>query len=600
MKLSRAYPSTIFALAFLFLFSCADAPDQPKEVTGKNVPEWAQNVVWYQIFPERFRDGDPSNNPVAEQINAPDGWEITPWGSDWYAQAEWEKNMDDIYRPVFFRRYGGDLQGVMDKLDYLQDLGVTAIWFNPIFDAVSMHKYDASAYHHIDRHFGPDPEGDVEIMKQEDPSDPSTWQWTSADLLFLDFLEEAKKRGIRIIIDGVWNHTGRDFWAFRDIIEHGEDSRFAEWYKITEFSDEFEDGFNYEGWWGYRGLPEFTEVGDDLHPEVKAHIFAVTERWMAPDGDPSRGVAGWRLDVAEELGHTFWRDWHEHVRSINPEAYTVAEIWTDKALDFVSDDMFNAVMNYRFTYATHEFFIRQSIDAQTFSERISVLLDDFPKPVNLAMQNLMDSHDTERLATQIVNADREFKDDTIVRTPGNDYDIRKPTDEENEVLKLVSLFQFTWKGSPMVYYGTESGVWGADDPDDRKPMIWPDIEYDDEVSHRWGRERPRDTVEFNHDLHQWYTKIAEIRHSVDALGSGFAEFLPTGDNERTTAFVRYINEDQFAIVVLNRDENPVQINIEHEFLTGNLTDLISGDTVDVQNGQMQIEIPSVTGMVLIP
>ncbi len=600
MKLHHHYLVAFLLLLFFCLVQCTNTQEESKVETVSNVPEWAQNVIWYQIFPERFRDGDSTNNPVAERIDAPEGWEIMPWGSDWYAQAEWKKNMDDIYRPVFYRRYGGDLQGVMDKLDYLQELGVTAIWFNPIFDAVSLHKYDASAYHHIDRHFGPDPEGDLEIMKQEDPADPSTWQWTSADLLFLDLIQEAKKRGIRIIIDGVWNHTGRDFWAFRDIIANGESSPYTDWYKIIEFSDEYEDGFDYEGWWGYKGLPEFTEVGDDLHPEVKAHIFAVTERWMAPDGDIDRGVSGWRLDVAEEVGKDFWRDWHQHVRSINPEAFTVAEIWTDKAVDYVSEDMFNAVMNYRFTYATHEFFIRKSIDAPTFGSRLSALLQDFPKPVNLAMQNLMDGHDTERLATQIVNADRAFKDNTIVRTEDNDYDVRKPTEEEFDLLKLIALFQFSWKGSPMIYYGTEAGMWGADDPDDRKPMIWPDIEFEDEVSHRFGRERPQDPVSFNTDLHHWYKKIAGIRSSVEALGHGDLELLSGDENPDVIAFIRKMDAENYAILVFNRADSPQQLSIEHEYINEDLSDLISGSLLETTDGRLHIDIPAVSGMVLVP
>lgn len=600
MKLDHHILVAFLFLLFITIVQCTDTNEDSIVETISNVPDWAQNAIWYQIFPERFRDGDPTNNPVAERINAPEGWELTPWGSDWYAQAEWEKNMGDIYRPVFYRRYGGDLQGVIDKLDYLQDLGVTAIWFNPIFDAVSLHKYDASAYHHIDRHFGPDPEGDLKIMAQEDPSDPSTWQWTSADLLFLELIQEAKYRGLRIIIDGVWNHTGRDFWAFRDIIEKGQNSPFAEWYKITEFSDEYEDGFDYEGWWGYKGLPEFTEHGDDLHPEVKAHIFAVTERWMAPDGDIDRGVAGWRLDVAEEIGKDFWRDWHQHLRSINPEAYTVAEIWTDKAVDYVSDELFNAVMNYRFTYAVHEFFIKKSIDAQEFGQRLNALLEDFPKPANLAMQNLMDSHDTERLASQIVNADRNFKDNTIVRSEDNDFDVRKPTDEENKLLKLIALFQFSWKGSPMVYYGTEAGMWGADDPDDRKPMIWPDIEYEDEKSHRFGHERPVDPVAFNSELHQWYKKLANIRTSVDALGRGDVEFLSTEENENIIAFIRKIEEENYAILVFNRTGKSHNLTISHDFINGDLKNLISGKIKEKSSDGIHIEVPAVSGMVLVP
>lgn len=155
-----------FLIATMLSAACADK-EPVSHQTGENIPEWAQSVVWYQIFPERFRDGDPSNNPTAERIGGPADWEISPWTGDWYARADWEKNLGENWTSsVFFRRYGGDLQGVMDKLDYLEELGITGIYFNPIFDAVSLHKYDASHYHHIDRFFGPDPEGDWEIMQQ--------------------------------------------------------------------------------------------------------------------------------------------------------------------------------------------------------------------------------------------------------------------------------------------------------------------------------------------------------------------------------------------------------------------------------------------------
>lgn len=564
------------------------------------MPEWAQNVVWYQIFPERFRNGDSDNDPVRERVNGPEDWEITPWTSDWYKETEWEINLGIEGRTVTRRRYGGDLQGVIDKLDYLKELGITGIYFNPIFDAVSMHKYDGSTYHHIDRHFGPDPEGDVAIMEQENPADPSTWQWTSADLLFLELLDEAKKRNIRIIIDGVWNHTGRDFWAFRDIIEHGESSRYKDWYKIIEFSDEYADGFDYEGWWGYKGLPEFTEVGDNIHPEVKEYIYAATKRWMAPNGDVDRGVDGWRLDVAEELGDGFWRDWHAHVKSINPDAFTIAEVWTDQARDMIADERFGAVMNYRWTYATHDFFINQKIDAFEFNQRLQALLDDFPKPVNLSMQNLMDSHDTERLASQVVNADRDFKEDSKIRDAENTYNVRKPNADEIKVQKLVSLFQFTWLGSPMVYYGTESGMWGADDPDDRKPMVWDDMEYDDEVSHPFGHERPRDPVYFDHDLHQWYTKLAEIRHDTPVLQSGDVISLSANQDSMAFVFARVTDSGKFAIVALNRAEEVAHVGISLDGLmnSGTLTDAVLGTEVTVENGTANIQIPAVSGMVL--
>ena len=603
------YPGNFLLVLFVIALQNLVFSQQAPVQTGENIPEWAQNVVWYQIFPERFNNADPFNDPAADRVNdpygfdtgAPEGWEISSWTSDWYQRAEWEQRVGpEFYDFVYTRRYGGDLQGVIDKLDYLKDLGVTAIYFNPVFDAVSLHKYDASHYHHIDRHLGPDPEGDWEIMQQEDPADPSTWRWTSADLLFLDLLDRASEKGIRVIIDGVWNHTGRDFWAFRHVRLHGEDSPYSDWYKITYFDDSMEDGFEYEGWWGYKGLPEFTEEGDDLHPGVKEHIFDVTRRWMAPDGDVSRGIDGWRLDVVEEVGKEFWRDWHSLVYSINPEALTVAEIWDDAAREYIADDMFGVVMNYRWAYATHAFFINRTLSASEFASRLDSLVDDFPFEVNAAMQNLMDSHDTERLASMIVNNGYEYKEHSKIRDIDNIYDVRAPNEEERQLQRLISLFQYSWVGSPMIFYGTEAGMWGADDPDDRKPMVWPELDYDDEVNHPYSRQRPRDQVSFDHDLHAWYSRLGEIRAGSRALSTGRHTILYTGDNDGIIAYLRQDGED-FAIVAINSGSRHYTAGIrlpDTAYFPDNLKDLISGTSFTVDGNFLSLDIPPLTGMII--
>ncbi len=581
--------------------------------SGENIPEWAKKVVWYQIFPERFHNADATNDPTSCRIGdphgwdlkAPEGWEVSTWTSDWYQRADWEQRIGPrFWNSVFSRRYGGDLQGVIDKLDYLQELGITAIYFNPVFDAVSLHKYDASHFHHIDRFFGPDPQGDWEIMQQEDPNDPDTWQWTMADKLFLELIQKARKRGIRIVIDGVWNHTGRDFWAFRDILIHGENSSHSDWYKITEFSEEHEEGFEYDGWWGYKGLPEFAEIGDDLHPEVKAHVFAVTERWMAPDGDVSRGVDGWRLDVAEELGKDFWRDWHEHVRTINPEALTIAEIWDDAARDYIADDLFGVVMNYRWAYATHAFFIHETLSATELDERLESLRDDFTPATNYAMQNLMDSHDTERLATMIVNNHKAYKENSKLERIEHalDYNVHRPDENDLQLQKLIALFQYTYIGSPMIYYGTEAGMWGADDPDDRKPMVWPEMNYDDEINHPFGLERPGNTVEFNHELHQWYTRLGKIRAKFpETIGTGHYKTLYANDQKQTFGYVRYDDNGGFAIVLINRGENEYEFNITTDILQipNVVDDKITGMQYNVTDAAVNVKVPPVSGKILM-
>ncbi|MEO8090059.1 MAG: alpha-amylase family glycosyl hydrolase, partial [Gemmatimonadales bacterium] len=213
-------------LVILLLLATGCTREAPREAVATKqsvsaVPAWAADAIWYQIFVERFRNGDPANDPTAHDIEGvtderpPEAWRPTPWSQDWYRQEPWARATGkDFYSTVQSRRYGGDLQGVIDRLDYLQDLGVTALFLNPVNDAPSLHKYDARNYRHIDRNFGPDPRGDEVRMTAEDPVDPKTWKWTAADSLFLGLVREAHRRGMRIIMDYSWNHTGITFWAW--------------------------------------------------------------------------------------------------------------------------------------------------------------------------------------------------------------------------------------------------------------------------------------------------------------------------------------------------------------------------------------------------
>lgn len=200
-------------LFILFLLCQASVFSQNTKTPLDQPPSWAASAVWYQIFVERFSNGDQKNDPGMEDINipplhqiAPRNWSVTPWTFNWFEQEDWAKAtgkpfMDNLQ----YRRFGGDLQGVLNKLDYLKDLGINALFINPLNDAPSLHKYDARSYHHIDVNFGPDPVGDKRMIALENPADPATWKWTSADKLFLKLIEEAHKRGIRVILDYSWN-----------------------------------------------------------------------------------------------------------------------------------------------------------------------------------------------------------------------------------------------------------------------------------------------------------------------------------------------------------------------------------------------------------
>lgn len=569
-------------------------------------PEWAKHIIWYQIFPERFYNGDPKNDPTAERVNGPEGWEVSPWTGDWYKQSEWEKSLGSSFRQgVFKRRYGGDLQGIIDKLDYLQDLGISGLYLNPVFDAASLHKYDTSYYHHVDRFFGPDPEGDVAIMEQEDPQDPSTWQWTSADKLLLKLIGEVHKRDMRIILDGVFNHTGTDFWAFRDLFEKQAESEFSDWYSVKSFrgSQNGNSIFDYDGWWGVKSLPEFKEVDGTLQKAVRDHIFDITKRWMDPDGDgdPSDGIDGWRLDVPEEIGKDFWKEWNALVREINPEAYTVGEIWTTKGKEWINGELFTATMNYPFLEAVQNYMIDQAMSPSDFMKQLRSFRESLPHGAEYVQQNLMESHDTPRLASMIVNTGREFDTNT---KPAEGFDVRKPTAEERRIQRLIALLQYTYVGAPMLYYGTEAGMWGADDPDDRKPMVWKEFDYEPETTHPLGKERPADENTFDESLFNWYKKLGRIRNQHQALRTGQMQDLLAEDNKNILAFARFLNDQRFCIVVLNRSGKSQKFRIplsQFEIKEGkHLENLITGSRVHVDDQHAVFTLPPVTGAILSP
>jgi glycosidase len=519
-------------------------------VANNPAPDWAKDVVWYQIFPERFNNGDPSNDPTRASLDHPEhvasDWQITPWESEWFERADWEKSMSYHFQDTLHhRRYGGDLQGVIDKLDYLKELGITGIYFNPLFYADSLHKYDGNSFHHIDPHFGPDPEGDLALIARES-NDPRDWFWTAADRLFVKLLEEAKARDIRVIIDGVWNHTGRNFFAFRDILQKSQRSEYAHWYDIIQFDDlrTSRNELKYNGWYGFDSLPEFANnpTGDNLADDPKLYIFHATRRWMDPngDGDPSDGIDGWRLDVAETVPNGFWREWHAAMRRLNPEVFTSAEIWVS-AGDYLRDTHFASTMNYRgFAIPVKGWLIDGKITVSEFASRLEQERTTHAPETALILQNLIDSHDTQRVASAIANRasfpdykdpdqfDYDVGERVNARTPG--YDNDRPDADGYRIWKMLALFQATYVGAPMIYYGTEVGMWGADDPEDRMPTWW----------HRMD-----DSV-FN-----TYQNTLQLRHDHKALRRGEFKVVTVDDTAQVFAFERTLDEERL-VVILNR------------------------------------------------
>lgn len=588
----------LLALTLLILAGCQPtappvatpvAPMQePLPAAERETPDWAKEAVWYQIFVERFRNGDPSNDPTLHDIDGswphvqPAGWHPTPWTHDWYAQEAWAQALGEpFYFTVQARRYGGDLQGVLDRLDDLADLGVTALYFNPINDAPSLHKFDARIYRHVDRNFGPDPRGDEALIAGENPTDPATWQWTAADRLFLRLIEEAHRRGIRIILDYSWNHTGITFWAWRDVLEKQQASHYADWYQIKQFDDPATPDtseFAYEGWAGVRELPNLTKVGvpegwhggpaeGNLHPEVKQHVFNVTRRWLDPDGDgdPSDGIDGFRLDVAEQVPLGFWRDYRRFVKAINPEAYLVGEIWWERWPERMMDpkpylgDVFDAVMNYRWYMPTRSF-LAGALPRETASSYVAHLDSverGIPRENLLAMMNLTASHDTPRFATSIYNPGR-YKYNVNPRD-NPDYRLGKPDARAQQLQKLILVQQFTYYGAPHIWNGDEVGMWGADDPDNRKPLIWPDLTYEPEATDPFGRSRTPDTVAPDAALRDFFRRLIALRKEYrDLFVYGDLRYLLTDDERGLLAYTRR-NGTQQAVIVFNTSEHAQEV-----------------------------------------
>ncbi|MEM6287194.1 MAG: glycoside hydrolase family 13 protein, partial [Bacteroidota bacterium] len=517
-------------------------------------PAWAADAVWYQIFPERFANGDPSNDPTRETLESPEAvgadWAVTPWTADWYRRAPWEEARGpDFYDDgVFDRRLGGDLQGILDRVPYLDSLGVTAVYLNPVFWAASLHKYDATSYHHIDPHFGPDPEGDKALIATE-TADPATWVWTSADRLFLDLIQAFHARGIRVVVDGVFNHTGTRFWAFEDVRRNQQASPYAGWYEVTAWDDPATeaDEFDWTGWWGYKPLAVLANTADgtDLHPEVKAHVFDATRRWMDPngDGDPSDGIDGWRLDVANEVPDGFWRDWTALVAEINPEAVTVAEEWGDAA-DYLARTGFSSTMNYHAVAIPLDAFAFDGrIPAETFAAEVSARFDAFPEATRPALMNVLASHDTDRLASMIVNGRLGGGYDRLAGPRDTTaYLVRAPHKEERDLQRAVVLLQMGLPGAPHVYYGDEAGMWGADDPDDRKPMVWPDLAYETESRAPRGLVRDPDPVAFDATLFGFYQRAIALRHADPVLRRGGLSVLAASGD--AVAFERRLGAER--------------------------------------------------------
>ena len=585
--------------------------------TPPSSPEWAKKVVWYQIFPERFYNGDKANDPDVGSLKGSwphdykSDWQVSPWTSAWYQLQPWEKkNSKDIWFNIQRRRYGGDLEGIIKKLDYIKDLGIGGLYINPVFYAPSSHKYDQVCYHHIDIHFGPDPKGDLELMKKEKPNDPSTWVWTSADKTVLELIKQAHKRGIKVIFDGVFNHMGINSFAFQDIVTNGKKSEFVDWFTITDWDKPGNLGipFKYDGWFGVNELPELKEDAKGIVAGPKKYIFDITRRWMSPDGNLKDGIDGWRLDVAFCVGHNFWKDWRKHVKSINPDAYITAEI-IDKpevVKPYILGDEFDAAMNYNFAFISSDYFVNDKLKIKTseFDKKLTDLVSYFGD-ASYVMQNLYDSHDTQRILSGIINSDLgvfgewgAFFD--LSKGSNPKYKVNGPDKLHLDKLKLMAAFQMTSLGAPMIYYGDEAGMWGGNDPCCRKPMVWEEFKYDNEdVMPDQSVCKISSPVKFDKNLHDHYKKMINFRNEHVALQLGTSKSFLIDDSRNLYGFIREYGKDKVVVILNNSAEN-VKYDLDAKYLDNkkDIYEIWGNKTLNLNKNVYKLDLPPYSAAIL--
>lgn len=455
------------------------------------VPNWIQDAIFYQIFPDRFENGDPSLNPP----------NVKPWGS----------------HPTPDGFQGGDLQGIINHLDYLKDLGINAIYLNPIFLSSSTHRYNATDYLTIDPKLG-----------------------NLGD--FRDLIKKAHHKHIRVILDGVFNHCGRGFFAFSDILENQSHSAYKEWFFIKKTPiDAYSPGeaVDYLGWWKHKSLPKL----NTYNPHVRSYIMNVAKYWI------DEGADGWRLDVPNEIDDDgFWEEFRMVVRKANPNAYLLGEIWNVDPR-WVGDKHFDGLMNYPFRSEIINA-VSGRLSPAEFGSKIEGGIKPYQVENNLAMYNLLGSHDTERFATLL--------------------------NQNNVWIKQAEFLQFILPGVPAIYYGDEIGLTGGKDPECRKAFNW-------------------DQSQWNHEIYDWTKKLIKVRHSSIGLRRGKTRFLSFHDQPKVAGLIREVNLERM-IALVNFSEVPAHLTIhlqEAGLGTGkHYMNVLDSRIAHPEEGKLHLSIPA--------
>jgi glycosidase len=475
-----------------------------------HVPEWVKDAIFYQVFPDRFARSEKVAKPT---------------------------NLESWESPPTRRGYkGGDFVGMLEHLDYLTDLGVNAIYFNPIFQSAANHRYHTHDYFRVDPLLG-------------------------GDRAFKVFLSAAHEHGIRVVLDGVFNHASRGFLQFNHIMENGEKSPYYNWFIVKKLPlrafDEKRKP-NYQCWWNNRELPKLN-TGNQ---QVRQFIYSVAEYWL------NQGIDGWRLDVPLEIKTSgFWEEFRDRVKSVNPNAYILAEIW-DEAIPWLQGKHFDAVMNYGFNRACYGYFGRDNLDtsvrpggykikamdARRFGRTVDRLLNIYDWEVTLSQFNLLSSHDEPRFLT-MVNGDKQR-------------------------FKLATLFQMLFPGAPCIYYGDEIGMQGGPDPDCRRAFPWAEEKWD-------------------HQLRDEIRRYIALRKDHIALRRGAYATLYA--NKDGYAFARQ-HEDEAIIAAMNTGSLPVDIPLNLKNLVPDnviLQDPWSENACTVEDGLLTLSVEPMQVTIMI-
>ena len=444
-----------------------DCPQNLREEEMFEVPQWAANKVVYQIFPSRFA----TTQPVDKELwyKAP----ITP--------------MDDLH---------GNLRGIIEHLDYIKDLGIDVVYLTPIFKSNSCHKYDTIDYYQVDPSFG-----------------------TTEDLK--ELVQKSHERGMKVVLDAVYNHSGREFFAFQDILEKGEKSKYLDWYFIDELPPRGEWGEipNFKCFGYYGGMPKLNLK----NPEVEKYITDVACYWIK-----ECDIDGWRLDVGDEISHFFWKNFRKAIKAVKKDMLIIGEIW-HYAGDFLEGDEWDTVMNYPFYLNLIDLLADEKINVSQFVQNLGYLKGRLNKKCYPLMWNLIDSHDTARFL-HLCNDNKKKQ-------------------------HLAAAFQLLLPGMPMVYYGDEYAMPGANDPDCRRGMYW-DEEYQDK------------------EMYNWYKKLMQIRKAHACIVEGEMIETITNDDDDTIVMIRK-NGDETIAMLFNCGNSAKEFNEyaeKHNLLTDSAFD----------------------------